>query len=195
MVLRFMDPFQELDQFLGSSGSAWRGGLMPMDAFEKDGLYTLRFDLPGVDPEHVDLLVENNILTVTAERKLEDTEGANWLMRERPTGTHSRQVRIGDRLEHGPGLVRPRRAHRHDPDPGRGKTPPRGDQARIPSGHHGQLWIESIAPDTRTPVEAVGSLLLRVRPNLNRRCLCRGKVNAWSSPRKSSASNAGGGPI
>lgn len=99
MVLRFMDPFQELDQFLGSSGSAWRGGLMPMDVFEKDGLYTLRFDLPGVDPEHVDLLVENNILTVTAERKLEDTEGANWLMRERPTGTHSRQVRIGDRLD------------------------------------------------------------------------------------------------
>jgi len=101
MVLRFMDPFQELDQFLGSGGSSWRGGLMPMDAFEKDGLYTLRFDLPGVDPDHVDLLVENNVLTVTAERKLEDTEGANWLMRERPTGTHSRQVRIGDRLDTG----------------------------------------------------------------------------------------------
>ncbi len=101
MVLRFMDPFEELEQFLGGRGSGWRGGLMPMDAFEKEGIYTLKFDLPGVDPDHVDLLVENSILTVTAERKLEDTEGANWLLRERPTGTHSRQVRLGERLDTG----------------------------------------------------------------------------------------------
>ena len=101
MVLRFTDPFEGLDQFLGSGGGGWRGGLMPMDAFEKEGLYTLKFDLPGVDPDHVDLMVEDSILTVKADRKLEDTEGANWLMRERPTGTHSRQVRLGERLDTG----------------------------------------------------------------------------------------------
>jgi HSP20 family protein len=99
MVLRFADPFEEVNQFLGMRGSGWRGGMAPMDAYEKDGMYTLRFDLPGVDPDHVDLMVENSVLTVTADRKLENTEGANWLMRERPTGTHSRQVRIGDRLD------------------------------------------------------------------------------------------------
>lgn len=99
MVLRFADPFEEINQFLGRS--SWRGGMAPMDAYEKDGMYYLRFDLPGVDPDHVDLLVENNVLTVTAERKLEDTEGANWLLRERPTGTHSREVRLGDRLDTG----------------------------------------------------------------------------------------------
>ena len=99
MVLRFSDPFEEVNQFFGRSG--WRGGMAPMDAYEKDGIYTLRFDLPGVDPDHVDLLVENNVLTVTAERKLEDTEGANWQLRERPTGTHSREVRLGDRLDSG----------------------------------------------------------------------------------------------
>jgi HSP20 family protein len=99
MVLRFADPFEEINQFLGMRSSGWRAGMAPMDAFEKEGMYTLRFDLPGVDPDHVDLLVENNVLTVTAERKLEDTEGANWLLRERPTGTHSREVRLGDRLD------------------------------------------------------------------------------------------------
>ena len=99
MVLRFTDPFEDINQLLGRG--AWRGGMAPMDAFEKDGMYTLRFDLPGVDPDHVDLMVENNVLTVTAERKLEDTEGANWLLRERPTGTHSREVRLGDRLDTG----------------------------------------------------------------------------------------------
>ena len=101
MVLRFTDPFEDINQFLGLRGSAWRGGMAPMDAYEKDGMYTLRFDLPGVDPDHVDLMVENNILTVTCERKVEDTEGANWLLRERPTGTHSREVRLGDRLDTG----------------------------------------------------------------------------------------------
>jgi HSP20 family protein len=97
-MLRF-DPFEELNQILSTREARWRGGIMPMDAFEKDGLYTLRFDLPGVDPDHVDLMVENNTLTVTAERKIEDTEGANWLLRERPHGRHSRQMRIGERLD------------------------------------------------------------------------------------------------
>ena len=101
MVLRFADPFEEINQFIGMRGSNWRAGMAPMDAYEKDGMYTLRFDLPGVDPDHVDLMVEHNVLTVTAERKLEDTEGANWLLRERPTGTHSREVRLGDRLDAG----------------------------------------------------------------------------------------------
>ncbi|MGA9598216.1 MAG: Hsp20/alpha crystallin family protein, partial [Acidimicrobiia bacterium] len=56
---------------------------MPIDAFEHDGVYTLRFDLPGVNPDDVDLTVEGNMLTVTAER---------------PAGTHRRDVRLGDRL-------------------------------------------------------------------------------------------------
>lgn len=99
MALRFTDPFEEINQFF--RGSSWRGGMAPMDAYEKDGMYTLRFDLPGVDPDHVDLMVEHNVLTVTADRKPEDTEGANWLLRERPTGTHSREVRLGDRLDAG----------------------------------------------------------------------------------------------
>lgn len=100
-MLRFTDPFDEIERAMSRTGGRWRGGLMPMDAYEKEGAYVLRFDLPGVDPEAVDLTVENNVLTVTAERSFEDTEGANWLMRERPTGMHSRQVRLGERLDTG----------------------------------------------------------------------------------------------
>lgn len=96
-----MDPFEEMDRMLNTFGGRWRGGMMPLDAFEKDGTYTLRFDVPGVDPENVDLTVEGNMLTVTAERSLEETEGATWLLRERPSGTHSREVRLGDRLDTG----------------------------------------------------------------------------------------------
>jgi HSP20 family protein len=74
---------------------------MPMDAFEKDGSYTLRFDLPDVDPDNVDLSIENNTLTVTASRRAEETEEVNWLLRERPTGHHSRQVRLSETLDTG----------------------------------------------------------------------------------------------
>lgn len=100
-MLRFPDPFEELERAMTQFGGRWRGGIMPMDAYEQDGHYTLRFDLPGVDPDAVDLTVENQTLTVTASRRSEDLDDVNWLLRERPTGQHSRQVRLGETLDTG----------------------------------------------------------------------------------------------
>jgi HSP20 family protein len=98
-MARFMDPFDEMDRMLSSMGTTWRGGRMPLDAYEKDDVYTLKFDLPGVESDDLDITVENQILTVKAQRSFEDTVGANWMLRERPTGIHSRTVRLGDRLD------------------------------------------------------------------------------------------------
>lgn len=100
-MARFADPFEDMDRLFGALGGRRSGGLMPMDAFEKDGVWTLRFDLAGADPDGLDVTVESGLLTVTADRPVEDTEGVNWLVRERPTGRHSRQVRLGDRLDGG----------------------------------------------------------------------------------------------
>lgn len=96
---RFVDPLKDMDRLFESMGQRLRGGVMPMDAFERAGLCTLRFDLAGVDPDDVDITVESGTLTVTAPRPTEDNEGVNWLVRERPTGIHSREVRLGDRLD------------------------------------------------------------------------------------------------
>jgi HSP20 family protein len=98
-MTRFIDPFEEMDRMLAAAGGSWRGGRMPLDAYEKDGVYTLRFDLPDVDSEDLDIVVEDQVLTVTAKRAMEDTVGVNWMLRERPTGIHSRQVRLGDKLD------------------------------------------------------------------------------------------------
>lgn len=98
-MFRFSDPFEEMDRVMNQVGGRWRGGLMPMDAFEKDGVYTLKFDLPGVEPDHVDLTVDSGVMRVTVDRKIEDTDGANWLLRERATGTTSREIRLGNRLD------------------------------------------------------------------------------------------------
>ncbi len=98
-VARFMDPFEEMDRMMSAFSGRAGGGIMPMDAYEHDDVYTLRFDLPGVDPADVDLTVEGNMLTVTAERPVEGIEGVTWLLRERPSGTHRRDVRLGERLD------------------------------------------------------------------------------------------------
>ena len=95
-MARLIDPFEEMDRMFGQGR---RGLFMPMDVFEADSIYTLRFDLAGAEPDKVDLTVEDGMLTVTAERPTEDTTGVNWLVRERPTGIHSRQIRLGSTLD------------------------------------------------------------------------------------------------
>ena len=43
-----------------------------MDIYEKDGNIVLKAELPGIDPKSVDIRVENNVLTLRGERKLEE---------------------------------------------------------------------------------------------------------------------------
>ncbi len=100
--MRFVDPFREFEQLFQSLGPTFRSsGTMPMDAFRHEDDFVIRFDLPGVNPDDVEITVEDQVLTVTATRQFEDTSGADWLVRERPHGTHSRQLRLGPTLDGG----------------------------------------------------------------------------------------------
>jgi HSP20 family protein len=45
------------------------GWVPAMEAFEKDGQYVIRADLPGVDPKDVELSFVNNSLVLKGERK------------------------------------------------------------------------------------------------------------------------------
>lgn len=56
---------------------------VPLDAYRRDGVYTLLFDLPGVDPNSLDVTIEAGVLTVTADRTTEESEEIEWVMRER----------------------------------------------------------------------------------------------------------------
>jgi HSP20 family protein len=59
----------------------------------------LHFDLPGVRPDSIDVTVEKNVLTVRAERAWYPAEGDEVLARERPQGTFTRQVLLGEALD------------------------------------------------------------------------------------------------
>ncbi len=99
MLMR-TDPFRELDQLTQRVfGPVGRPAAMPMDAYRKGDEFVVHFDLPGVDPEKIDLTIEQNVLTVKAERPPVATEGAELLMAERLTGTFTRQLFLGETLD------------------------------------------------------------------------------------------------
>src|SRR5215212_5072067 len=85
-VLRF-DPFQEFDrvsrQMLGS-GRGPRS--MPMEAYRRGDQFFIHLDLPGVDPDDVQLTVERNVVAVRAERRPLYREGDEVLVDETPQG-------------------------------------------------------------------------------------------------------------
>jgi HSP20 family protein len=101
MLMR-TDPFRELDritqQVFGTNGTATRPSVMPMDAWRDGGTFQVEFDLPGVDPDSIDLDVERNVLTVRAERPPRASD-AELLAAERPRGVFSRQLILGDALD------------------------------------------------------------------------------------------------
>jgi len=99
MLMR-TDPFRELDRLTQQVfGTPARPAVMPMDAWREGDEFIVEFDLPGVDPASIDLDVERNVLTVRAERQARANEGTEMLAAERPAGTFSRQLILGDTLD------------------------------------------------------------------------------------------------
>jgi HSP20 family protein len=97
MLMRF-DPFRELDRLTQAPWGNSRPA-MPMDAYRRNGDFVVHFDVPGVDPATIDLTVEKNVLTVTAERHFARAEGDEITVSERPQGRFNRQLFLGDSLD------------------------------------------------------------------------------------------------
>jgi HSP20 family protein len=94
------DPFRDLDRLAQQVlGTPTRPAAMPIDAYRSGDELVAELDLPGVDAGSIDLTVERNVLTVHAERRRETAEGAELLIGERPHGTFSRQLFLGDSLD------------------------------------------------------------------------------------------------
>ncbi len=103
MALTF-DPFRDLDrmasQMLASTLAPTRGPRwMPMDLYRSGDHYVVNVDLPGVDPGSIDLQVDGNTLTISAERTISAEDSVQWLAQERPGGTYMRQLSLGDGLD------------------------------------------------------------------------------------------------
>jgi HSP20 family protein len=105
MLMR-TDPFREMDRLAAQlfGGAGTRPIAMPMDAYRhrgedgRGGDLVVEFDLPGADADTIDVTVERDVLTVRAERRSpgEDVEA---LVAERPRGTFTRQLFLGQDLD------------------------------------------------------------------------------------------------
>jgi HSP20 family protein len=99
MLMR-TDPFRELDRLTNQVfGTPARPAAMPIDAFRSGDTFIVELDLPGVTAESIDVSVERNVLTVHATRERHNAEAAELIVAERPFGTFSRQLFLGETLD------------------------------------------------------------------------------------------------
>jgi len=106
MYLTTIDPFaRDFDRIVRrafapvSSGTAALSQALPMDTLRRDGEVVLRFDVPGVDAEKIDVTVDRGVLSVSATREEAKTEGDEQIVRERHYGSFTRRVRLSDNLD------------------------------------------------------------------------------------------------
>lgn len=99
MLMRF-DPFADLDRITRQMwGNQRSSHYMPADAYRMGDRFYIHVDLPGIDPDSIDVEVEKNSLTISAERKWDRDEETQVLLNERVSGSFSRQFFLGEGLD------------------------------------------------------------------------------------------------
>ncbi len=101
MLMR-SDPFRDIDRLAQQIWeTSFRSSGMPLDAYREGDHFVAEFDLPGVDPDSIDITVEKNMLSVHAERPRLVTEGKDIeiVSNERVHGSFTRQLFLGETLD------------------------------------------------------------------------------------------------
>ena len=91
---------QAMDRMIDESfarGSQMRGTgawLLPMDAHISDDAVVITADVPGIEPDELDITLEGDTLTIRGEIKRDDATGRKYVLLERPTGQFERTLSI-----------------------------------------------------------------------------------------------------
>jgi HSP20 family protein len=86
------------DLFSGVSGAVHE--FPPVNVWTNRDGAVAKAELPGVTPENLEILVQNDVLTLKGSRPAEALkEGEQWLRRERPTGQFSRTLKLPFKVE------------------------------------------------------------------------------------------------
>jgi HSP20 family protein len=99
MLVRF-DQFRDYDRLADQFDQIWRRpSTVAMDAYRHGNEVTINLDLPGMDPDAIELTVERDVLTISADREWNRNEDDEVFAAERPHGTYTRRVLLGDSLD------------------------------------------------------------------------------------------------
>src|SRR5690625_4433005 len=84
MIMMRTDPFREVErlsrEIFGVTGTTARPVMMPMDAWRDGDTFRVELDLPGIDPDNIDLDVENNVVTVRSEEHTSELQSRGHLV-------------------------------------------------------------------------------------------------------------------
>lgn len=98
MELATFDPFtmlRDLDRFFERPAST--GWAPRLDAFDRDNALVVRLELPGIDPDEIDITVEDHTLTISGTRSFEeDSTDKGFHRREIMQGTFKRSIVLPD---------------------------------------------------------------------------------------------------
>jgi len=93
MYLTTYDPFARLTRHAFGQAT-----VMPLDGVRRDGDVLLRFDVPGIDPDSIEVTVDRGVLTVSVKRQEERAENDKFFVRERSMGTFTRRLYLSKNL-------------------------------------------------------------------------------------------------
>jgi len=97
---RFPTLWREFDDLFRDTNPPGNTLLPAADVIENPKNIELRLDLPGVLPEQIDVKLEGNTLTISADRAEEKVaEQSGWIRRERTRGSFSRAFSLPATLE------------------------------------------------------------------------------------------------
>jgi HSP20 family protein len=104
MLLTSIDPFvqefeRQFDRLTRQAAAQGSGAVMPMDGIRRKDDVVLRFDLPGTDPDSIEVTVDRGVLSVSAKREEEHGEDDRVFVRERVMGTFVRRVYLSEHLD------------------------------------------------------------------------------------------------
>lgn len=96
MLLERMDPFlAEFDRLTKRVLETPAVGL-PMDVLRHENEVVFHFDIPGATPDSINVTLDGAVLEVTATRQQVASEGAQFVVQERPNGQITRRITLGE---------------------------------------------------------------------------------------------------
>ena len=108
MTLQRWAPFRDLrrventvDRFWRGVGAEQSGGwAVPLDVIQEGDNLVVQGTLPGVKPEDIKVTIEDGVLNISGESKLErEEQNGNYLIRERRSGKFRRVLRLPNSVD------------------------------------------------------------------------------------------------
>ena len=98
MYFTSFDPFGRDFQRLLARRAFGQFPALPLDVVRHENDVTLRLDVPGIDPDQLEVTVDRGILAISGKRQEERTENDKFFVRERTMGTFTRRLRLSENL-------------------------------------------------------------------------------------------------